>query len=419
VCAFDALGAVPSGVAATAASVPSSLPSARAHSDLRWRAAFAVQLYSALELPTFRSLEPWLFRTSLRTLQPLVTRFWREDRLQLMEEVLRVVDAQSASTNRVMAALAGWRTRLLDVGLSDAHFQQAIDTFRERLKVGPQLQQTYRQERRQQQQLKDGEVRALIGRASSLGFKQDETSLSSCAAASSIGHDESRPPCEPTPPLLDLFSLSASNSIASPTSQSIAVPLRPLADDTTATATVAVSVSDEQTSERVGALSLASSSAATPSAQHRQLSRKTAFAAHVERCCVRAALHEPHHSGSTLHVPSSSCSCQQQWMELVAMCMNTACCAAVPATSTTRLVLSSAEHANVPSMVSAGGLLCQLLSCCARNCAMAVRRMSSMTCWPIPCSVHTVRWCSHSASGSSRSVDGVADCGRKRAVLAL
>jgi len=35
----------------------------------------------------------------------------------------------------------------------------------------------------------------------------------------------------------------------------------------------------------------------------RWLSRKTAFAAHVERCCsVRAALHELHHSGSTIRL---------------------------------------------------------------------------------------------------------------------
>jgi hypothetical protein len=119
---------------------------------------------------------------------------------------------------------------------------------------------------------------------------------------------------------------------------------------------------------------------------------------------------------ANLLLSSDECSSiqavEQHWMELVAMCMRVACCAAEPAASTTRLVWSRAVQAYVPSMVSAGGLLRQLLCCCAFFRAIAVHRTSSMTCCPWQSSVHSVRWC-------SRSVDGVADCGRLRAVLAL
>jgi len=178
--------------------------------DFRWRAAFAVQLYSALELPTFRSLEPWLFRTSLRTLQPLVTRFWREDRLDLMEQVLRVVDAQSATPSRVVAALAGWRSHPLDTGISDAQLKYTVDTYRQRLKEGPQLQQAYRQQRRQQRQLT---VEASNPSARPFLVLKSETGPSpSSGASSSVAASISEVSLVAlNPPLLDLFFLSSSN----------------------------------------------------------------------------------------------------------------------------------------------------------------------------------------------------------------
>ncbi len=271
VCAFDALGAVPSGDAAGGSPAKASV-----NSDLRWRASFAVQLYSALEMPTFRSLEPWLFRTSLRSLQPLVTRFWREDCLDLMEKVLRVVDAQSASTGRVVAALAGWRTHSLDADISDAQLQQTVDTFRHRLKAAPQQQQAYRQQRRQQRQLTAVETHAPAGHASVVDNKQSGMDRSSSgvacgtSTAASIEDDEQHPPGAPNPPVPDLFFLSSSSySTAFQTGKSIVAPPQHWTSGAAATAAAGAleDAADDPTSERGDAPSSPSSALSSPALQ--------------------------------------------------------------------------------------------------------------------------------------------------------
>ena len=50
----------------------------------------------------------------------------------------------------------------------------------------------------------------------------------------------------------------------------------------------------------------------------------------------------------------------------------------------------------------------QIKVCRTLSCAMAERRTSSMSCAPLPSSVHTVKRCSHSPRGSSFRVAGVA-----------
>ena len=43
--------------------------------DLRWRAAFAIELYAVLHTDAFPSLEPWLFRTGMQVLKLFTRRF--------------------------------------------------------------------------------------------------------------------------------------------------------------------------------------------------------------------------------------------------------------------------------------------------------------------------------------------------------
>lgn len=234
---------MPSSAAAAAA----SFAHIRIGAHLRWRAAFAVQVYSALELPTFRSLEPWLFRTPLRTLQPLATRFWREDRLDLLEGVLRIVEAEAATTGRVVAALAGWQSHSLDTDINQVQVQNTIGEFRNRLKDAPQLQQAYRQKRKQQRQLTHG----VTDCASSPG------SASAAAATSTIVNEQ--PVVSATSPLLDLFFLSLMNSATvSPTCKLMIAPPPPL----WATTSTPASAEDAETSpsNRAGDSNLAPTS---------------------------------------------------------------------------------------------------------------------------------------------------------------
>jgi hypothetical protein len=240
--AFDALGAVPpsSAAAAAAAGMPlQAKPSVT--SDLRWRASFAVQLYSALEVHTFRSLEPWLFCTSLRTLQPLVTRFWREDRLDLMEGVLRAVAARSASTGRVVAALAGWRSHSLDCDISDVQVQATVDEFRRRLIEAPQLQQAYRQQRRQQRQLTAVETHTSAGCSPFADNKQNGPNDSS---SSRVECEASPAAPAPNPPALDLFSLSSSSRFAAFQTGELLVAPPPHWTSCAAAATAAATLED-------------------------------------------------------------------------------------------------------------------------------------------------------------------------------
>src|SRR5665648_198504 len=203
VCAFYAHGALPSaaqGASSSSSSISTLAASVGRH--VRSRASFAVQLYAALHLPSFRALEPWLYRTSLRTLELLVPRFWREDRLELMERMLRLVHAQSASVGRVEAALTGWRTHALVGEMSDAQLQEIMDTFQQRMEVGVEQRTHKRQQRQKQQALEalaqSGDV--LVALQSGQDGSYDFMSTSTAATV-----DFNTPRL--TTPVLDLFSL--------------------------------------------------------------------------------------------------------------------------------------------------------------------------------------------------------------------